>query len=217
MKHKDFSGQTQEASWRWGSALGCKSTHTPCVCIPDNVDPNTSKAATLCRLVTRAATWDFMVFKLAILPSYLLMFPFKMTVKCMFTRYATEQRLQFSAWKRRNTRSSVAAHFHLDEDVKTCIQLWAMKPSHQSYEKQKMTTYCMGCHIKLHNDWAIILSNGQFRYLAMCLAVLSCKLNPYPTAFPYENGMVLHFYQQQESSTTKTVHKVINKGLKTYV
>ena len=42
-------------------------------------------------------------------------------------------------------------------------------------------------------------------------------LNPYPTAFPYGNGMVLHFYQQQESSTTKTVHKVINKGLKAYV
>ena len=41
--------------------------------------------------------------------------------------------------------------------------------------------------------------------------------NPYPTAFPYGNGMVLHFYQQQESSTTKTVHKVINKVLKTYV
>ena len=41
--------------------------------------------------------------------------------------------------------------------------------------------------------------------------------NPYPTAFPYGNSMVLHFYQQQESSTTKTVHKVINKGLKTYV
>ena len=40
---------------------------------------------------------------------------------------------------------------------------------------------------------------------------------PYPTAFPYGNGMVLHFYRQQESSTTKTVHKVINKGLKTYV
>ena len=42
-------------------------------------------------------------------------------------------------------------------------------------------------------------------------------MNPYPTAFPYGNGMVLHFYQQQESSTTKTVHKVINKGLKAYV
>ena len=46
--------------------------------------------------------------------------------------------------------------------------------------------------------------------------VIEC-INPYPTAFPYGNGMVLHFYQQQESSTTKTVHKVINKGLKTYV
>ena len=43
------------------------------------------------------------------------------------------------------------------------------------------------------------------------------KINPYPTVFPYGNGMVLHFYQQQESSTTKTVHKVINKGLKMYV
>ena len=42
-------------------------------------------------------------------------------------------------------------------------------------------------------------------------------INPHPTAFPYGNGMVLHFYQQQESSTTKTVHKVINKGLKAYV
>ena len=41
--------------------------------------------------------------------------------------------------------------------------------------------------------------------------------NPYPTAFPYGNAMVLHFYQQKESSTTKTVHKVINKGLKAYV
>ena len=46
---------------------------------------------------------------------------------------------------------------------------------------------------------------------------VSPKFNPYPTAFLYGNGMVLHFYQQQESSTTKTVHKVINKGLKTYV
>ena len=42
-------------------------------------------------------------------------------------------------------------------------------------------------------------------------------INPYPTAFPYGNGMVLHFYQQQESSTTKTVHKFINKGFKAYV
>jgi len=44
-----------------------------------------------------------------------------------------------------------------------------------------------------------------------------CLINPYPTAFLFGNGMVLNFYQQQESSTTKTVHKVINKRLKTYV
>ena len=43
------------------------------------------------------------------------------------------------------------------------------------------------------------------------------SFNPYPTALPYGNGMVLHFYQQQDSSTTNTVHKVINKGLKAYV
>ena len=48
-------------------------------------------------------------------------------------------------------------------------------------------------------------------------ALVSIIFNPYPTAFPYGNGMVLHFYQLQESSTTKTVHKVIKKGLKTYV
>ena len=46
---------------------------------------------------------------------------------------------------------------------------------------------------------------------------IKIDINPYPTAFPYGNGMVLHFYQQQESSMTKIVHKVINKGLKTYV
>ena len=46
---------------------------------------------------------------------------------------------------------------------------------------------------------------------------IEAGINPYPTAFPYGNGIDLHFYQQQESSTTKTVHKVINKTLKTYV
>jgi len=52
--------------------------------------------------------------------------------------------------------------------------------------------------------------------IEFCSAVQN-PLNPYPTAFPYGNGMVLHFYQKQESRTTKTVHKVINKGLKAYV
>jgi len=62
-----------------------------------------------------------------------------------------------------------------------------------------------------------------FQYVApcSCSGVDICLLggwptnsvNPYPTAFPYENGMVLHFYQQQESSTTKTVHRIINRDL----
>ena len=41
----------------------------------------------------------------------------------------------------------------------------------------------------------------------------------YPLSYsvPVRERMVLHFYQQQESSTTKTVHKVINRGLKAYV
>ena len=60
---------------------------------------------------------------------------------------------------------------------------------------------------------------GNITYTFFLWNILSFEehINPYPTAFPYGNGMVLHFYQQQESSTTKTVHKVINKGLKTYV
>ena len=69
--------------------------------------------------------------------------------------------------------------------------------------------------------------NGTYMYmdvanLQICSYLLQTVMtvkgiNPYPTAFPYGNGMVLHFYQQQESSTTKTVHKVIIKGLKAYV
>ena len=59
---------------------------------------------------------------------------------------------------------------------------------------------------------------GTFeRQMKECSGNGASHINPYPTAFPYGNGMVLHFYQQQESSTTKTVHKVINKGLKAYV
>ena len=62
------------------------------------------------------------------------------------------------------------------------------------------------------------LYNYIFEFIQIPPSVCMAKhFNPYPTAFPYGNGMVLHFYQQQESSTTKTVHKVINRGLKAYV
>ena len=62
-----------------------------------------------------------------------------------------------------------------------------------------------------------ILHNPSILWRLTWQLLLYKSINPYPTAFPYGNGMVLHFYKQQESSTTKTVHKVINKGLKTYV
>ena len=58
---------------------------------------------------------------------------------------------------------------------------------------------------------------GIYFHALLKISQCICMYIPYPTAFPYGNGMVLHFYQQQESSTTKTVHKVINKGLKAYV
>ena len=67
---------------------------------------------------------------------------------------------------------------------------------------------------KTRSDSGVWRIRRQLQYLVSCTPQLHI---PYPTAFPYWNGMVLHFYQQQESSTTKTVHKVINKRLKTYV
>ena len=66
-------------------------------------------------------------------------------------------------------------------------------------------------------ETAPVLGRGRFLDLWKDMGLITWKFNPYPTAFPYGNGMVLHFYQQQESSTTKTVHRVINKGLKAYV
>ena len=68
-------------------------------------------------------------------------------------------------------------------------------------------------------DTARILQKGMEKWLTALEGRDQSlpSINPYPTAFPYGNGMVLHFYQQQESSTTKTVHRIINKGLKAYV
>ena len=87
--------------------------------------------------------------------------------------------------------------------------------------------------IKVQHSLPAVRSSAQLHYIQLRVAYskpgnCGCHLevsslsshpmfNPYPTAFPYGNGMVLHFYQQQESSTTKTVHKVINKGLKANV
>ena len=61
-----------------------------------------------------------------------------------------------------------------------------------------------------------ITASPQFQYSTL-INLVRRVYNPSPMAFPYGNGMVLHFYQQQECSTTKTVHKFINKCLKKYV
>ena len=68
--------------------------------------------------------------------------------------------------------------------------------------------------IKISCDNKLIKETKNTKFLGLDIdSSLSWKnhidqmmINPYPTAFPYGNGMVLHFYQQQESSTTKTVH-----------
>ena len=79
---------------------------------------------------------------------------------------------------------------------------------------------CVACWVTkaedTHSEY-VISYLLRFHGNNVCTNVPQCYVIPYPTAFPYGNGMVLHFYQQQESSTTKTVHRVINKGLKAYV
>jgi len=75
----------------------------------------------------------------------------------------------------------------------------------------KVNKILCDCHIQFNKRPYYFPSGSAFQIYALS------SINPYPTAFPYGNGMVLHLYQQQESSTTKTVHKVISKGLKTYV
>ena len=89
---------------------------------------------------------------------------------------------------------------------------WTVEEITQFYKAETfITIFSETCHSILSSDRPISKEptfHTQF---------VQDWFNPYPTAFPYGNGMVLHFYQQQESSTTKTVHKVINKGLKAYV
>ena len=85
-----------------------------------------------------------------------------------------------------------------------------------AYEHLIVASYMCTCFCYRVTHYTISTWNFCYYFILPEFYILT-YINPYPTAFPYGNGMVLHFYQQQESSTTKTVHKVINKGLKTYV
>ena len=83
-------------------------------------------------------------------------------------------------------------------------------------EVKKFITFCGIRTFSTAINTKFLKRGVQFLQNVWCNDITG-DFNPYPTAFPYGNGMVLHFYQQQESSTTKTVHKVINRGLKAYV
>ena len=93
-------------------------------------------------------------------------------------------------------------------------QIWKMTKQRVGWSGTRTPSGAMIFH---RNAQTVSGTHPAYSYSFLGLKRLRPEVNPYPTAFPYGNGMVLHFYQQQESSTTKTVHKVINKRLKTYV
>ena len=97
-------------------------------------------------------------------------------------------------------------------------------PYHTGWFERQVFEYCSvvlptaDCTLQTHSiAYSGLHTTDTFHEFVLFNFDFSSNINRYPTAFPYGNGMVLHFYQQQESSTTKTVHKIINKGLKTYV
>ena len=90
---------------------------------------------------------------------------------------------------------------------------WPLMPSSADKDRVKLLLSFWPFTICLRANFTFL----RFVVYSKSLKVTDLLFNPYPTAFPYGNGMVLHFYQQKESSTTKTVHTVINKGLKAYV
>ena len=100
---------------------------------------------------------------------------------------------------------NLTSHFHLVRmsGVITFLPLYAFQAS----KRRILPLRCAGNHT------AHCMQRKSNFFKKKSIFSLS-SINPYPTAFPYGNGMVLHFYQQQESSTTKTVHRVINRDLK---
>jgi hypothetical protein len=97
------------------------------------------------------------------------------------------------------------------------FQRLSSSPSPGVHMMSGMAAHCICSGSSEFCSWHGLFGNSGSNQVANLDSLCCLNFNPYPTAFPYGNGMVLHFYQQQESSTSKTVHKVINKGLKTYV
>ena len=103
---------------------------------------------------------------------------------------------------------SLKIHFNITLSSMLTSSKWSI-PIRSPYLRPACTSSASyTCHLPAHIDKSEYKTKKKN---------VDPDFNPYPTAFPYGNGMVLHFYQQQESSTTKTVHKIINRGLKAYV
>ena len=103
----------------------------------------------------------------------------------------------------------------LHKDVKYIFQNFALEISEDEFRFVILIYLLFQSFL---NFWKAYLSFQRWEQTFIdTKLIFRYWINPYPTAFPYGNGIVLHFYQQQESSTTKTVHRIINKGLKTYV
>jgi len=77
-----------------------------------------------------------------------------------------------------------------------CVNTYMCSTSHLDIEARSLKHSSHGKAKNITYSDFVFLSNGILPAKRMNLII------PYPTAFPYGNGMVLHFYQQQESSTT---------------
>ena len=111
---------------------------------------------------------------------------------------------------------SIWRSFEVFEQNRESVFVITKSFSSKHIKNRQMNSAVAVCNSGGIVDW----TEGNWWFCGVICCFVNCiavSFNPYPTAFPYGNGMVLHFYKQQESSTTKTVHKVINKGLKTYV
>ena len=138
--------------------------------------------------------------------------------------------IKFNHWGTFGYMSRRSLMQHTQADVPAC-SLWHASEHLRSYGEKGVlhssAKLFFGCVVKRSQPSPDTTTQGIARcrivkarwwpFLMVNHAQSGGLHNPYPTAFPHGNGMVLHFYQQQESSTTKTVHKVINKGLKAYV
>ena len=134
---------------------------------------------------------------------------------CCCASYAVLCCLEFEHTRYSSGRLLISLEF-MSEGV-ACVCFRHIEVNNGMTAATADTQSLVSCCAKTWLSCSVSISYKLGALITCLVSYCSNNIIPYPTAFPYGNGMVLHFYQQQESSTTKTVHKVINKGLKTYV